>query len=695
MGAAVPLDGTLSTQSAPSSRAKIYSPLVETKNLGPEIRMLTLRQPYAGLGHTSVRCRIDCVPLHDPGTFTALSYTWGDSSDTKTKTILINKIPVEVSDNLHDALKQFVTMNVERVWIDALCINQLDLEEKNRQVQYMKLIYSHATEVISWIGKPSDDSSQAMKLLRCPKPRNIWMPERGVTEEDRRQNWKVLDQFFDRPYWRRVWIVQEVAVAAKVRILCGEEEMSWDELATARTVYEKWKPAGLASKYRGGNYSYIEDITVFRERYRSKEPMGLLFALSKTQKALSTDERDKVYALVGLCFDGPTLVPSLNYDHSMEDIMRDLTGQMILTYGCLDVMLPGSWHLDSRSRHRPSWARDWLNRDVLNAFNNEVFPVAEETEPSWDFLLNERPPHWNILKIEGFVYETIRDCSTISTNAHPTALAPRRITNYYSGYLEFRDAVYESLFKTEGQHDYSCDILELEARRSFVDLARPQSKARDFDLRHFIHDLHTSSHQECGHSFESLGTERDSKTSHFEQFLCYHPDYEADFESTLFTAARKFLDEGLKLVEDETSYNGWGDPSSFQNVKAALTRMFKHSSSRQTQYEQHRILSRNFLSAALEKRKLVVLGNGQVARVNSHAVVGDKVCHIRGCSRPLVLRRILPLKKHVEGYLLVSDATLSYSEKDFLNRWIFASQSRDNWWDRERIRQRMEIFEVS
>lgn len=95
--------------------------------------------------------------------YVALSYCWGDPSITRV--ILVNDLCVQVTTNLEAALRALRHQKVETVWVDALCINQLNLLERGLQVMRMGLIYSYASYVIALIGEEIDNSSFAMDCL--------------------------------------------------------------------------------------------------------------------------------------------------------------------------------------------------------------------------------------------------------------------------------------------------------------------------------------------------------------------------------------------------------------------------------------------------------------------------------------------------------------------------------------------------
>jgi hypothetical protein len=121
--------------------------------------------------------------------FTALSYTWGSKSGAKT--ILVNRIRTSITRNLHAALTQL--RSTERLlvfWIDALCINQNDQHERSRQVALMRDIYMVADDVVAFLGPvtPSlDPDDKARAFLDISR----------------------------RPYWDRLWIIQEFVLGKK------------------------------------------------------------------------------------------------------------------------------------------------------------------------------------------------------------------------------------------------------------------------------------------------------------------------------------------------------------------------------------------------------------------------------------------------------------------------------------------------
>ncbi|KAF2229511.1 HET-domain-containing protein [Viridothelium virens] len=200
------------------------------------IRCLLL-EPGSGneplVGHLVVR-PIDSGPPYD-----ALSYTWGDPE--KTESILCNDaVRIGVTANLGKALHRVrLPSEVRHVWVDQVCINQNDIRERNAQVMIMGQIYQSARAVLVYLGGSAEDGVDAAALVKLvneaideeeasTKVAYFNLPRRsspGSIFADLR--WKAFDKALRSPWFRRLWIVQEVGLGADVKCLFGESEIDW------------------------------------------------------------------------------------------------------------------------------------------------------------------------------------------------------------------------------------------------------------------------------------------------------------------------------------------------------------------------------------------------------------------------------------------------------------------------------------
>lgn len=276
---------------------------------------------------------IECT-LHEafldttaPPTYEALPYTWGDPSDHCS--INLNGHPFPVRQNLFDALHHLRLADCPRTfWIDAICINQADVGEKNHQVSQMHVLYYTAPRVVIWLGKAADDSGRAMELIRQaasiansetpPSSNTILHPgfrkkcrdALGTSRPDSMKLFSVmsheelaLGMFFQRRWWRRVWIVQEIVYASTAILICGEDKLPWDNIVQAwpilmDAVSQRWRPALLRGRITG----IINTLSKGKVRRRSVSLLNVIldWYLNKFRMLEATDPRDHVFATLNL-----------------------------------------------------------------------------------------------------------------------------------------------------------------------------------------------------------------------------------------------------------------------------------------------------------------------------------------------------------------------------------------------------------
>ncbi|KAI4660166.1 uncharacterized protein J4E79_005971 [Alternaria viburni] len=137
--------------------AYVYEALATDR---PRIRLITVWQgvrrasyPYPPTDSDEIRCTIDTFEVDKAPSYIALSYTWGDPIPLHT--IRLNGKHFSIRENLFDFLKAFGASDIGQqkhyLWIDQLCIDQSNDNERGHQVQMMRNIYRHAYLVISWL----------------------------------------------------------------------------------------------------------------------------------------------------------------------------------------------------------------------------------------------------------------------------------------------------------------------------------------------------------------------------------------------------------------------------------------------------------------------------------------------------------------------------------------------------------------
>ena len=176
-------------------------------SLGPDsIRLLRL-MPYENKSteRAGIQCKLFEYNLQDRGKRThlyeALSYTWGGSD--KPRSISINKRNLVVTENLYTALLHLRDRSLERIlWIDAICIDQENLEEQGQQVQLMAKIYSKAARVLVWLGETAHSSDAALEYI-------CLAANEESTERSKEEMNEHTIELLQRPWFQRIWVREQ------------------------------------------------------------------------------------------------------------------------------------------------------------------------------------------------------------------------------------------------------------------------------------------------------------------------------------------------------------------------------------------------------------------------------------------------------------------------------------------------------
>jgi dihydroneopterin aldolase len=310
-----------------------YPPL---KDASKEIRLLRFLPTTDPDDNKAISVNLEPFNREHSLVYDALSYTWGNTS--KTKTILVNGCRFEATENLHAALLQLRGFEDtedysgnDRFWIDALSINQKDNSEKSLQVQMMRNIFSEAAQVIVWLGTPAEESHLGMETIaslteayndyKSKKEKDAsnstahydelllilkdFLSRNHASEGDLT---KSIRHIFQMPWWDRVWIIQEVAVAKQAWVLFGDDVLGFEYF---RHLYNTINELQMIpnSDVAIGWSLHINQISACTNRAHSVlrawlndetslfEALKTLFVSGSSQ---ATNPSDKFYALLGL-----------------------------------------------------------------------------------------------------------------------------------------------------------------------------------------------------------------------------------------------------------------------------------------------------------------------------------------------------------------------------------------------------------
>ena len=374
----------------------------------PDDIRLVLINP--GSDDDEISCTLTHHSIKNKPLYQALSYTW--DNNVRTHSVKISKDILPVTANLHSALKCFRSSVRQRaLWVDAICINQNDIEERERQIGIMGLIYSYATEVLIWLGDEPDNVEEAFKLIaKFENELDMQDPEfihsmHQVTSSNSTL-WRAFSSILNKSWFTRAWVVQEVVLAAHAQVFCGSQTSTWDALSkTVNWIFDN----NLDSWQQGLAHLAVSRITLIQKLWRKNEgptdgPIILLLDLFKYTE--STESRDKVYAFLSLTSDTPYFSP--NYRISCEELytsvaVRHLDSDFSYVLCCVDCSINNS------GLRLPSWVPNWEATNIQSAHRISLqfskfwgFKAAAETHAQWTYS-----EHDQVLSVTGFVFDTI------------------------------------------------------------------------------------------------------------------------------------------------------------------------------------------------------------------------------------------------------------------------------------------------
>lgn len=243
------------------------------------------------------------------------------------------------------------------VWVDFVCINQDDKDERKKQVQLMYSIYGGATAVIAYLGKEVDGSQSIPDLLRkirhahfsddAPES-DVWSEEEYVTmglPSRKDEAWTILRNFVSRPWFTRAWIIQEALAARKLYLICG----LW--ICEAMPIIQGTLLAGIYGLPHLGTVAQQQEVIV-RTAARSSRQLSfmvtlgvgsavsggaglrdrrwtLLELLEGTRYVSASDPRDRVFALLNLCQDSPKLKLEPDYNLDTQCILKQVAQEVV------------------------------------------------------------------------------------------------------------------------------------------------------------------------------------------------------------------------------------------------------------------------------------------------------------------------------------------------------------------------------
>ena len=327
--------------------------------------------------------------------YDCISYTWG--FQTRTHTLrCIDGSNIEITANLHSALSNFGSKSRTRcLWADAVCINQVDSEEKSQQIPLIPRIYRNASHVLVWLGNEMEGAVETLHSISTPlfTPGQHQQRIQKVNDQSE-ETQESVRRFFQLPWFTRRWVVQEVVLNPDVMFYCGRLRISWPRLhlaikhlpdsiwdsASRRQVHKSLQKLGELWRV----WSYFDQASLFCE----------LFDLLDSFHHLECQEdKDRIYALAGLADDVQMLTGSSTHTRVREKIsitpqysLSDNEVFLQIAFGRMKsdrifttLAYAGAYRPRNGSQSLSSWAPDFRYSKAWRIMTKEPTPKYQPT----------------------------------------------------------------------------------------------------------------------------------------------------------------------------------------------------------------------------------------------------------------------------------------------------------------------------
>lgn len=400
-----------------ASELSLYLSLDFTKDI---IRLLVVNP---GQGAEDIHCSLENVSLDRSPVYTALSYTWGSPIRRsaslwtyhgmrqymrqlyervlpRASTIFLEGRPVPVAPNLESALRHLRRHDMPLIiWVDAVCINQGNDQEKEHQVGLMHRIYAQAETTYVWLGDAADGSDKAIDFIAGCANLNVMDPMFQIHHIAPPSS--ALQALFARSWWSRVWVIQEVLLSKNIVVKCGHKEAPFDSFVRLAEKEHK-----LRARLRT---DFTFDINyVFRARWTFLPPTVpfylILYSWFSVRKGLAenlgiplveymtsirsfnaTIRRDIIYGLLGISTHEDRAAITVDYSAQKSDseVFKEVVVHYLKTRRNLNLLQSVQQH---KTLDLPSWAPDLSHSDLQHFTFDDLNFTAGGNNATWILL---------------------------------------------------------------------------------------------------------------------------------------------------------------------------------------------------------------------------------------------------------------------------------------------------------------------
>lgn len=341
----------------------------------PNMHAFRLLRLLPGCLTDPIYCTLRNHYIYEAPEYEALSYCWGDQ-DIKYP-VTCNSAEFLVTRNVHDALVALRHTTLPRIlWIDQICIDQENLLERSYQVGVMRFIYQNAVGTVIWLGPATPDTQRTITFIQylttihrrmnadndlynfVPVTHHL-LRQYELQHNRSKKGIDMLVALLKNPWFERIWVLQEVIVSKRAKIIQGNSEVLWDEFAVAISTIWRLQLGSSSFVIVRGILQNVLHIQSLRKSFSiggrvELKKLALLFHGSK-----STDPRDKLYALVGISSDADANTKMLSYSCSVSDAFHRWTIHTLYQDNSLEILRAVNKYKSHRSKMDCSWVPDW------------------------------------------------------------------------------------------------------------------------------------------------------------------------------------------------------------------------------------------------------------------------------------------------------------------------------------------------
>ena len=438
--------------------------------------------------------------------YEALSYAWGPTMDPTIVTIVENsaKFSLQITQNLAIALPYLRHRCRRRVfWIDAICVNQQNSEERTRQVERMCDIYTHADRVVVWLGPETHDSGLALSTLHAlsqeiqydwhrrdikPVPgRNPqWAdPTVAFRYDNNNERLRALHSLLLRPWHWRLWIWQEICLANSSSIVqCGGSTLSWIDYCNALGCVQK-KEWDTDPPYQDLDafYDHVNNFCDLAYSSMHETTYTLYILIDKIRNSSCTDPKDRIYALRSLMHPPEAELIKPDYNKSPSQIYLETFITFTKHFAALNLLR--CCNLRNKLPDCPTWVPNFNELAKTRALPIS-FASGSRSACETQFVGEGN------LYVAGRIVDVVKECLGLVPAAGSVSEVVREIRHYVDGNDIGMDSQYvggESMLEASCRfincnvfRDTYDDTQTLPSFREVIDAMKSVMLAQRFEL---------------------------------------------------------------------------------------------------------------------------------------------------------------------------------------------------------------------